>query len=372
MSHNAERKEKDCLNCGTHVVGRYCHHCGQENIAPKESFWHLITHLVYDIVHFDGKFFSTVKFLLFRPGYLSKEYVKGRRTSYLHPVRMYVFVSAIFFLFFLSVLKPDGIVKVNENKKTAAAVLKRLNIDKGELDSVLLDTNVPEGDKIKIKQSIANVEDDIASVQEDSTRKDHLKSHSKAGIMFDTDDSVKYHSLEEYDSVQKARPPAQRDGWVVRQFQKKNIDIRNKYGDNSNQFMDDVKEHFLHTFPQILFVSLPLFALILQLLYVRRRKQFYYADHVVYTLHLYCATFVLFFLLLLISKLSELHYMNWISYLKYAIWLYLIYYSYKSLRVFYGQRRGKTIGKWILLNFMSFIMIGILFSVFFMISLFLL
>ncbi|MBP0577674.1 DUF3667 domain-containing protein, partial [Campylobacter jejuni] len=75
---------------------------GQENIEPKESFWHLTTHFIYDITHFDGKFFSTLKYLLFRPGFLSKEYLKGRRAGYLHPVKMYVFTSALFFLIFFS------------------------------------------------------------------------------------------------------------------------------------------------------------------------------------------------------------------------------------------------------------------------------
>ncbi|WP_354667709.1 DUF3667 domain-containing protein, partial [Campylobacter jejuni] len=71
-------------------------------MEPKESFWHLTTHFIYDITHFDGKFFSTLKYLLFRPGFLSKEYLKGRRAGYLHPVKMYVFTSALFFLIFFS------------------------------------------------------------------------------------------------------------------------------------------------------------------------------------------------------------------------------------------------------------------------------
>ncbi|MFI5131717.1 MAG: DUF3667 domain-containing protein, partial [Chitinophagales bacterium] len=102
MSHLAERKEKDCLNCGTIIQGRYCHVCGQENLEPKESFWHLVTHFFYDITHFDGKFFTTLKDLLFKPGFLTREYMKGRRVNYLNPIRMYVFTSAIFFLVFFS------------------------------------------------------------------------------------------------------------------------------------------------------------------------------------------------------------------------------------------------------------------------------
>ena len=62
----------------------------------------MFTHFFYDITHFDGSFFVTLKDLLFKPGFLSREYMLGRRKKYLHPVRMYVFTSAVFFLVFFS------------------------------------------------------------------------------------------------------------------------------------------------------------------------------------------------------------------------------------------------------------------------------
>ncbi|RYY15778.1 MAG: DUF3667 domain-containing protein, partial [Chitinophagaceae bacterium] len=89
MSHSKERSEKDCLNCGTIVQGRFCQVCGQENIEPKETLWGLVSHFFQDITHFDGKFFSTGKLLIRRPGFLPKEYISGRRARYLHPIRMY-------------------------------------------------------------------------------------------------------------------------------------------------------------------------------------------------------------------------------------------------------------------------------------------
>ncbi|MGV3656323.1 MAG: DUF3667 domain-containing protein [Chitinophagaceae bacterium] len=55
---------------------------------------------MYDIFHFDGKFFDTLKYLFFWPGGVAKEYVKGRRNRYLDPIRMYLFTSAVFFLIF--------------------------------------------------------------------------------------------------------------------------------------------------------------------------------------------------------------------------------------------------------------------------------
>src|SRR5687768_8413396 len=83
VSHDHIRKERDCLNCGTVVTGQYCQECGQKNVEPRQSLWHLITHFFNDLTHFDGKFFLTLKLLIIRPGFVSEEYVKGRRTKYL-------------------------------------------------------------------------------------------------------------------------------------------------------------------------------------------------------------------------------------------------------------------------------------------------
>jgi len=84
MIHNAEQR----MSC--------------ESVEQKETFWGLINHFVYDVTHFDGKFFDTTKYLLFRPGFLALEYFRGRRAGYLNPIRMYVFTSAFFFIIFFS------------------------------------------------------------------------------------------------------------------------------------------------------------------------------------------------------------------------------------------------------------------------------
>ncbi|MEO6723037.1 MAG: DUF3667 domain-containing protein, partial [Ferruginibacter sp.] len=132
MNHLKERSEKDCLNCNARLHGTYCHICGQENIEPKESFWHLVAHFFYDITHFDGKFFSTLKYLIWRPGFLPAEYARGRRASYLNPIRMYVFTSAFFFLIFFSFMQPKEEVVVVKKKKPVSTILKKLEKERGQ------------------------------------------------------------------------------------------------------------------------------------------------------------------------------------------------------------------------------------------------
>jgi len=101
------RRDKTCLNCGAIVQERYCSHCGQENTQLKESFSHLVGHFLADITHYDSKLITTIKDLIFKPGFLTKEYNAGKRMRYLNPIRMYVFISAIFFLVMFSRKEED-------------------------------------------------------------------------------------------------------------------------------------------------------------------------------------------------------------------------------------------------------------------------
>jgi hypothetical protein len=117
------------------VQGRFCQACGQENLEPKETIWHFITHFFYDITHFDGKFFSTVKYLIAKPGFLSKQYIAGKRVTYLHPIRMYVFTSAFFFIIFFSLFKAERLMQSSDEDK--GTHLNELVAARASLDTAL-------------------------------------------------------------------------------------------------------------------------------------------------------------------------------------------------------------------------------------------
>src|ERR1700761_6174351 len=107
------RKENDCLNCGATLQGHYCHVCGQENLQIKESFGHMMNHAISDYFHFDHQFFHTLKPLFFKPGFLTNEYKAGRRAQYLHPVKMYIFISLLYFLMVFN--QKEQFMKINYN-----------------------------------------------------------------------------------------------------------------------------------------------------------------------------------------------------------------------------------------------------------------
>jgi hypothetical protein len=127
LGHGKLRAEKKCLNCNSETVGRYCHACGQENIEPKESVGNFFKHFFEDLTHFEGGFFRSMKALLFKPGFLSSEFMVGKRQTYLHPIRFYIFSSFVFFFLIFIIPNKDtsknsnNIFEINYNNKDTVA-----------------------------------------------------------------------------------------------------------------------------------------------------------------------------------------------------------------------------------------------------------
>jgi len=364
VSHAPQRKEKDCLNCGTIVQGHYCHNCGQENVEPHETFWHMFTHFFYDITHFDGSFFVTVKDLLFKPGFLTKEYMKGRRKLYLHPVRMYVFTSAVFFLVFFSIFHvKESDIHLNSGKeklqtKTNEQLLQALEKAKTNKDSAgILKTGELNLQKDSLKKS-----------KGDSSGKVSGKLGSK-NVSVSFGNASKYNSVMEYDSIQKSLPPNEKDGWLMNIIYKKVIGIDEHYKGNEDKLFTDVINKFMHGFPYLLFVSLPIYALFLKLLYIRQ-KQFYFADHAIFLIHLYIFTFLFMLFFFGVDKLEENVTWGGFWFVKTVLILTGLFYTLKAIKNFYLQRWGKTIIKFIIFNFLCFITAVFLFGFFFVFSFF--
>ena len=411
MSHLKERKEKNCLNCQTEVVGRYCHHCGQQNLEPKETVWHLVQHFFNDITHFDGKFFETVKYLLRRPGFLSVEYMKGRRMAYLNPIRMYVFTSAIFFIVLFSLKKPEDMARDSGAGQKQTTHLKGIPQLQADLDRhrQLLSKEVDKDDREEQRMAVQNDSIQIASIRKlhgDSTKQTfsseelrgmllraYTDSMARAGLsaadrkklngIIDdlndngTDNLAYFHgdakTVEAYDSSERALPDSLRDGWLKRMFKRRIIVVNNEWHEDRRLFTEHLLENIFHSFPKILFISLPIFALIMNMLYFRH-KQYYYVDHGIFTIHVYCATFILLLGAILLQALHSAVEWQWLKIILdiviFALYLYMMIYQYKAMRCFYRQRRGKTLVKYMIsFSIMNFINL-ILVCIFLLISLF--
>jgi hypothetical protein len=336
VSHSKLRTEKACLNCGAEITGRYCAACGQENIEPKQTVWHLIQHVLSDVTHFDGKFFITVKDLFAKPGFLSKEYMIGRRVRYLDPIRMYIFTSAIFFLIFLSLF---DVKHQHTSAKTREAILKDPDLME------LLSKSKNPADSLRILNNYNSAATPLIQLDDDSTAK------KEKGVKVKVE-KAEYSSVESYDSAQKALPPAKRDGWIRHKLNTRQIQVNLQFNENPGGTVRELLSNFMHNFPKILFISLPLFALVLKLLYYRR-KNYYYVDHGIFSIHLYIFSFLV---LLGVFGLNELHSITkWqlFDWMEFALVVYAFIYYYKAMRRFYEQGRVKTFLKYMLLFLLS-------------------
>jgi hypothetical protein len=340
LSHLPERPEKKCLNCQSELHGRFCHKCGQENLEPKESVGHLIVHFFNDVTHFDGKLFSSLKYLITRPGFLSKEYVAGRRVDYLNPIRMYLFISAAYFILSFS-----------------------MHFEHGSSSSIIQDRTSTSDSSARHAADSTATEPDTTTVVAHPTRNSTISFDGRRYSIQDT-------SVEQYLARQKSLPDSLKDSWLERYARKKSILISRDTNKDAKGFIVRVGDHMKHSFPKVLFVFIPIFAFYLYLLYFRRRKQFYYVSHGIFSLHF----FITFFVLMFFDKLMEIpaYYSGSIVFaiIGGAVLIVgMLAYLFIGMKRFYGQGGFKTFIKWSLLLFFSSITMLLLMFILLMISL---
>jgi hypothetical protein len=87
-----------CANCAAPVAGRFCAECGQRLEHSVHSVWHFIREATEDLTHADSRAWKTFAAQLFKPGFLTREFLEGRRARYLPPLRLYLVLSVVFFL----------------------------------------------------------------------------------------------------------------------------------------------------------------------------------------------------------------------------------------------------------------------------------
>jgi|APGre2960657404_1045060.scaffolds.fasta_scaffold49078_2 hypothetical protein len=351
MSRLKERKQKNCLNCRILVKGRYCHRCGQENIEPQESVWDLVSHFFKDITHFDGRFFSTVKYLFKKPGFLSAEYMIGRRASYVNPIRMYIFTSAFFFLLFFSFIKLDKLTLIKDISINGKTYAQTEVMDSLAFDGFTKNVNKEAGKPV-LPMTRAEY-------------KKYFDSAAMSGAIHFT--SANYKSKNEYDSVLAS---GKKDSWLKKQLIYKQIELNEKYHNRGGgEALKDFADILLHSLPQIFFILLPIFALILKLLYIRRGG-YYYVNHGIFSMHFYIFWFITMLILFGVGKLNAS--LNWgiLTFIQVLLGFGIFFYLYKAMRNFYRQRRAKTVLKLMILCFLLFITILLLFTIFIFYSLY--
>src|SRR5437764_12822081 len=95
---NRERPPRThCENCGAQLRGHWCAQCGQPAIDYRRSFQHVIVDVLDSFLNWDSKFFATLGLLISKPWRLTNEFLGGKRVRYVHPARLYLLASILFF-----------------------------------------------------------------------------------------------------------------------------------------------------------------------------------------------------------------------------------------------------------------------------------
>jgi hypothetical protein len=270
-----------CENCGAAVTQQYCGVCGQKLEPPIHSLWHFSHVAAEDLTHADSRLWRTLFALLCKPGYLTQQFLAGRRARYLPPIRLYLVLSVAFFLM---------------------ASAKSGNFQVLQIDAPA------DG---PAKASIAPLEGSNGGASKShpgETPEQRAERICK---------NANYNGPWE----KRIAPLAQRA-------------CRNSVVDHGRA----LRAEFLHNIPRAMFLFLPLLAGLMMLMYWRPRR--YYVEHLLLFVHNHAFVFLLGMLawtLVLVPVVS-----NWVGL---VVTLYIAWYVYRSMRVVYGQGRWLTLSK---------------------------
>jgi uncharacterized membrane protein len=324
-----------CENCGAQLTGRYCAQCGQPAIDYRRSFRHVLVDILDSFLNWDSKFFATIGLLIARPWYLTNEFLAGRRVRYLHPVRLYLLASILFF-FALTYLvksiniKPPGDISPEVRAEIETELTKE-NLtpeQRAKVDKALKFTNmsakevVKMADKIKRKDakraSTATPQPSVtpaASASLEESPKEEADKKSK-----DDDDSV----LQFGRSDSSDQPKNKFAKWMQERAKAK----IGEHGTNAQLFFVG----FISNLPYMVLCCIPLFAFVLKLLYIR--KGIYYIDHLVYALHIHTFAYTAIILIGLITMG-----LNRVAHPVLAGWLIGLLWLTFTVQIFFSIRR---------------------------------
>ena len=364
---------ENCLNCGEVLRGQHCSHCGQRARVRVLSLGSLLRDLFGDLTNFDSRIWRTLRPLAFSPGTLTVEYLRGRRTYFSPPFRMYLILSVAFFLLTsVSANDPGNALRFDVNNDgdgganivlgpadqaapsapdTAAAGAAdtagtartpiQLDPERRELVEKILKV-IPEQDRARARRELSRElgglsEADVAPIRrmvDDPCGPDNFR--------FDL--GIEGKSLED-----KARAACR------------------KIAADGTGFGRAVYENV----PKMMFIFLPLIALVMFTLYLGSGR--YYVEHLLFFVHYHSLFFLAGIAVLLLDNLA-----SWFAgtraegafdaaqgLLGFALMIYIPYYLYRAMRRVYGQGRIVTLVKYSLLFvgylvFMTLTLVGLL------------
>jgi hypothetical protein len=305
-----------CEDCGAELHGRYCSKCGQVAVDYHRSFRHVIAEVAESFLNWDSKFTKTIGLLVIRPGWLTNQFIAGRRTRYLHPLRLYLLVSILFFLCVrLAPIETKPQIKANLTAK-----------DRAKVEEAMKDPNIPAAVREQVLKGLAKSAKSSAAKQAGPAMPAEVPSPSPAPV-------VRGHS--------KLLDDGSRPSWLKQRIKEK----VGPHGDNVQLLGKTLRDNI----STMMLFCIPLFALVLKILYFRQRR--FYIEHLVYALHIHS----FFYIALLLTVFSAIAAKHWAPALEtpllWIFWLAIVAQVFLSIRQVYRQGWSMTIFKFFLGGF---------------------
>lgn len=248
-----------CRNCGADATGAFCPACGQETALRLPGAGKFMREAAGRYVAFDGRMWRTLFSLLFRPGFLTREYLAGRRKRYVRPARLVLVLAIALFAAARLSADPDALIQIDADtpaagRSEASAASKAAPAPKSPprpAGPASAPGSAPTGGGDHAPLTIGG---DGAGLRIDDALNMHL-----VGVALPLSDRIekRFENFNRLDRAQKSREIV---GGMLR------------YG------------------PYALVAMLPAFALLMQILYAGRRQRYpdrphRYAEHLVYGAH---------------------------------------------------------------------------------------
>jgi len=259
-----------CENCGTSLRGSYCSACGQAAIDYRRSFRHVIADVLDSFLNWDSKFIATIGWLIVRPWHLTNNFLAGRRVRYLHPLRLYLLASI---LFFFAVTYLTKSVHVNSPLSPEA---------RAQIEEQLKREDLPPKARARMEKQLKreSLPPEAATKVEEALNREGLPPEARAEM----EKALKKAPGDDDSPLLKFdKPPTDPVGkW----FQARAKAKLGEHGTNLQLFLVALFSNL----PYMMLCCIPLFAFVLKVLYIRRH--IFYIDHLVYALHIHTFAYV--------------------------------------------------------------------------------
>ncbi len=364
-----------CGNCGTPLLGEYCYACGQPVKGLVRHFGSILGDFADTVLNWDARLPRTLWPLLVRPAFLTREYFSGRRVRYVSPVRLFVTLAIVtFFVAQLLLSFGDDTVRFGGHDKANFSGADTVEEVVRQRDDALAGlAKARREDAAGVPGLSAGLGAAEKAIRDSAdARIAELKRKPAKGARparQDDDDTMSFNGRP-WDP--KTNPltvswwPGFANRWLNAQVGRAQANVKRMQDDP-----DLMKDAILSAVPSTLFVLLPVFALMLLVLYAFKRRL--YMEHLLVALHSHaflCLALLLMFLTMALQDAlapgsGALH--TLFNLVEAALWVWMPLYLLLMQKRVYGQGWLMTLLKYSVLGICYFFLLtfGAAFTVMF-------